>query len=129
MRTEYNIEEKFHAQIEQNPNLSYDGWRHYDRYFSESDFIESRNDLRTQKSFYQFLLCREWLSRCERSKTINKRLNSYGLKSIVQSAADAYVSNGTLILAAISIGFVFRRSNSRNCWFNILIPPVKEVGI
>ena len=58
------------------------------------------------ESVNQCSLCEEWLSGLNRRKTVNDRApSSYGLKHKVESWAGLYVTNGSLIAAAIHLGF------------------------
>lgn len=58
------------------------------------------------------LVC-AWLSRVGKSKTINKRHSSYGLKHYVERRyTPHYCSNGAFIVAAIHLGFDWVRSGS-----------------
>lgn len=56
-----------------------------------------------------FRLCCEWLSQCQRRKTVNEKLgSSYLLKHLVESWCEKYVSNGSLIAAAVHLGIPYK---------------------
>lgn len=66
----------------------------------------------------QFELCLEFLSQCGKSRKINPRHSSYGLKRYVEDATGQYVSNGAFIAAALYLGFAIQ-PDGPNCSINI----------
>ena len=53
-------------------------------------------------------------------ESFNRRHGSYGLKHMAEKWAGAYISNGALIAAALSLGYEARRfPGSPNCSFNM----------
>ncbi len=84
----------------------------------------------------QFELAWFYLSRQSRTKNINRRTGSYGLKHRAEGLnrkyglfepLGNYVSNGMLIAAACSLGFSVKSMgyNSYNAWLNISMRTVK----
>lgn len=64
---------------------------------------ENSDELLTEESIAQFLLCQKWLAEVETVKTVNNSSpSSYRLKHLVEKWAGIYISNGIFILAAIS---------------------------
>ncbi len=49
----------------------------------------------------------EWLAPIEKTKTLNQKRSSYGLKHLVERHYGRYCSNGSFIAAAIFMGFRF----------------------
>jgi len=71
----------------------------------EFDFQKYRNELLTDDACRQFNLAVAWLKQCPRTKTINRRKSSYGLKEEVEDWAHGYVGNGAFIAAALHLGY------------------------
>jgi hypothetical protein len=64
------------------------------------------------------LVC-QWLANLEKTKTINERHSSYGLKHMAARAI-GYVTNGVFIAAAVHCGFPYRlHPESPNVCFGI----------
>ena len=63
----------------------------------------------------------QWLSGAGKRKTINKRIDSYGLKHLFErSTGHQYLSNGALICSALICGFKFDVSDGGpNVFLNI----------
>lgn len=64
----------------------------------------------------------EWLEKHgETRTTINRTMNSYGWKHIVEKEIGVYVSNGVFIAAAIHSGFEYKIAapDSPNAYFNL----------
>lgn len=60
-----------------------------------------------------------WIApRFEKSKRINKKISSYGLKHIVERCMGEYVGNGELIAAMLLCGFEYE-ADGINAWFNL----------
>jgi len=71
-------------------------------------------------------ICKAWLQKYAiKCKTMNTRDYSYSLKHQVEysrldSGGDYYVSNGSLILAALELGYSYKRvGDSPNAVFNL----------
>ncbi len=69
-----------------------------------------------------------WLSLCNRTRTVNQRVSSYGLKHEAERWCrtqghddGGYISNGALLMAAYRLGFHVRRCSGRspNAFINI----------
>lgn len=63
----------------------------------------------------------QWIStNMVKVSAINRRNSSYGLKHVCEKDI-GYVSNGEFIIAAILLGYKYKRcaSNSQNCWVNM----------
>jgi len=68
----------------------------------------------------EFGRARCWLAGRARRLTVNRGRTSYSWKHVAELAEGAYVSNGSLIAAALADGFpVGRRSGSLNAWLGI----------
>lgn len=66
-------------------------------------YCDTSEDMLKDDLLMQFLLCKEWLERCQVIKTINHRHSSYGYKHFVENWASRYISNGAFIAAAIAL--------------------------
>lgn len=84
----------------------------------------------------EFLLCQAeactrvcgWLEDKKKTKTINRRHSSYGLKHIAETEI-GYIGNGAFIAAAIFMGFPYRINNeSINPSFGISERSLKAIG-
>lgn len=98
-------------------------------------FAEGRADLVSEGSVEAFLLSLAFVQRVERTKTVRPATNSYWLKHIAENytcsypdgeeLGPRYVSNGSLIAAAIYAGFQLKTSvddygyDSMNAGFNM----------
>ncbi|MBL8236470.1 MAG: hypothetical protein JNM66_03570 [Bryobacterales bacterium] len=65
----------------------------------------SRAHLLTDFGVEQFELARTWLRKYHRRQSINRRCSSYTWKHQAENEEGAYISNGALIAAALSLGF------------------------
>ena len=81
---------------------------------------------RTPPDQREVAVCKRWLRRhAAPQEKINHRTNSYGLKHLVEiercvRGGDYYVSNGSLIAAAIALGYRPKRiGDSPNAAFNM----------
>jgi len=63
----------------------------------------------------QFELCLEFLSQCGKSRKINRRRSSYGLKRYVEEHFGQYVSNGAFIAAALYLNFAIEPDGPNAC--------------
>jgi hypothetical protein len=110
--------------LEREPLLSDNGFKQLRGRRSqaehEAQFIRWGEDMREPRSLAQFTAARGWLGQFSKTKALNRRGTSYGLK---HCAADdiGYTTNGTFIGAAIAEGFTVRcvEFGSPNAWFNI----------
>ena len=60
------------------------------------------------------------MSLIDKTKSINRRVNSYSLKHIAEKYTGRYISNGSLILAALYMGFDIKQfENTPNAVFNM----------
>ena len=88
------------------------------------EFQANRAKLLTPLGIDEFLLAREYLSYYPCRRSINYRASSYGLKHGAErfhherGVAGAYVGNGSLIAAALDMGFNYR-AEGPNAYFNI----------
>lgn len=94
--------------IEREPRLTYFGIGVYaENRKRAADVDREFNLLRTQllspEGLAEVDLCERWLSE---GQDLDKR-NSYGLKHEVENWADAYISNGALIAAALGLGYEY----------------------
>lgn len=87
----------------------------------EAEFAENRAALLDDRVAEEFVRAAEFLSRFGRRKTINTKRGSYGLKHDAERYAGDYVANGTLIAAALALGFAAKPTHwdSPNAYFNI----------
>lgn len=60
----------------------------------------------------------------DKTKSINKKQSSYGLKHLVERNIDAYVSNGELIASMIICDYKYK-VDGINCYFNVTTNSVK----
>jgi hypothetical protein len=58
-------------------------------------------------------ICRDFLDRCDRTKTA--RVDSYGLKHIIERWAGDYVSNGACLQAAVDLGLLIKPYGRGSC--------------
>ncbi|GGA34773.1 hypothetical protein [Okeania sp. KiyG1] len=77
----------------------------------------------------QFLLCREWLSKVDKTETFNTNQGSYSYKHMVEGCFRRYVCNGAFIAAAISLGIPIQRCrlNNPNVYLKISQESVNEM--
>lgn len=87
----------------------------------EAKFTENRAALLEDYVAEEFVRAADFLSRFGRRKTINTKRGSYGLKHDAERFARGYVANGTLIAAALALGFTAKPTHwdSPNAYFNI----------
>jgi hypothetical protein len=86
-----------------------------------SKFAEKRDEMLDTFAADEFARAIAYLSRFGRRKTINLKSSSYGLKHGAERFSGGYVANGTLIAAALALGFSARPTHpdSPNAFFNI----------
>jgi hypothetical protein len=80
-------------------------------------FRHERERIREPQSLAQSMAARSWLRRFSKTKALNRRGTSCGLKHYAEDDI-GYVTNGVFIAAAIAEGFTARRTGP-NAWFNI----------
>jgi hypothetical protein len=81
-------------------------------------------------NFKEFKICCNWLSKFQQVKT--PQLSSYYLKHVVEKLAGEYVSNGSLIAAAIHLKIpmkLYPDSPNVNIAISKKSPFLKQVGI
>jgi hypothetical protein len=99
------------------PRLTSFGFGSYDPKNFERDREELRNDLAG------FQAACVYLSRVNKTKSINMAVSSYGYKHRVEDMGYPYLFNGTFIAAAIHMGYkIDTRSDTPNAAFNIFDP-------
>lgn len=65
----------------------------------------------------------------KKTKTINRRDSSYGIKHKVERNTDLYITNGELIAAMILEGYRFKRDWTKiNCNFNVSTSSLKKLN-
>lgn len=94
--------------IEREPRLTYFGLGVYAEKRKQSADVDREFDLlRTQllspEGLAEVALCEQWLIE---GQNLDDR-GSYGLKHDVENWADAYISNGALIAAALGLGYEY----------------------
>lgn len=89
-----------------------------------TELAQSREEMFEQRSIDQFESCCNWLRSFPKTKSINRRVTSYGLKHLAERDID-YVTNGIFIAAAIAEGFRFERVGP-NAVFNIAMAAVRR---
>ena len=110
--------------LEREPQLNDGGFRQFggSRTQAERDaeFIRWRESIREPRSLAQFMAARGWLRQFSKTKTLNRRGSSYGLKHRAEHDI-GYVTNGVFIAAALAEGFTVRLTDpgSPNAFFNI----------
>lgn len=110
--------------LEREPQLSDNGFKQLDRARpraeQDAEFLKWRESIREPRSLAQFMAARDWLSQFRKTKALNRRGSSYGLKHWAEDDI-GYITNGVFIAAAIAEGFTVRRTDpgSPNAWFNI----------
>lgn len=87
----------------------------------EAKFAENRAALLHDRVAEEFVRAVDFLSRFGRRKTINTKRGSYGLKHDAERFTGDYVANGTLIAAALALGFTAKPAygESPNAYLNI----------
>jgi len=89
------------------------------------DFERDREELRNDLAGFQAACV--YLSRVNKTKSINKAVSSYGYKHRVEEMGYPYLLNGTFIAAAIHMGFkIDTRMDTPNAAFNISDPLYKK---
>ncbi len=92
------------------------------------ELAKARENTLTEDNASQFERCCRWLSMVKRRASINSNVgSSYGLKHQVENYwakhfpdEDRYIANGMFIIAAIHLGFKFKRiDDGPNAYFNI----------
>jgi len=123
-------DQDLHDVVDKTPALGVNGFR-YDAFHrgktSEeklSIFEGERREIRLLHR--EFKLCCNWLTGCEKRKTLNVDWGSSSMKNAVerwamrQGIQDNYVSNGAFIAAAIHMGFeCVPAFDSPNALFNV----------
>jgi len=111
---------KIHTILKCNPQLCCGGIvsPNNPNYRSEESFMSSRRYLRNASDEIE-RACK-WLSLIEKTKQINRRLSSYGLKRIAERYTGGYIANGSFILAALYMDFDIKQiRDSPNAALNV----------
>jgi len=87
--------------------------------FSHSDKEEDQIDKTQLEHIIRFI--EMWF---DKTKSINKKQSSYGLKHLVERNIDTYVSNGELIASMIICDYKYK-ADGINCYFNVNTNNVK----
>lgn len=129
--------EHFKRAIEQEPSLSDSGVnsivtiRHSRKVDSQTAKVQLEIERkRFLSNFQEFEICCSWLSKFQKVKT--PQLSSYYLKHVVEKLAGEYVSNGSLIAAAIHLKIPMKfypDSPNVNIAISKKCPYLKQVGI
>ena len=99
-------------------DFAFGGYRTRYEYPTREQFEQGRVDL--LHSLEDFHIVRAFLLPVPKWDKFNRRFTSYTWKHIVERWAYEYISNGSLIVAAISLGFrVERVGDTPNAWLNI----------
>lgn len=92
------------------------------------DFEREREELRNDLAGFQAACV--YLSRVNKTKSINTTVSSYGYKHRVEEMGYPYLFNGTFIAAAIHMGFKIDTSmDTPNAAFNIYDPLHEKYGL
>jgi len=87
--------------------------------FSHSEKEEDQIDKTKLEHIIRFI--EMWF---DKTKSINKKQSSYGLKHLVERNINTYVSNGELIASMIICDYKYK-VDGINCYFNVNINNVK----
>jgi hypothetical protein len=87
--------------------------------FSESDKEDDQIDKNELEHIINFIELR-----FDKTKSINKKRSSYGLKHLVERNINTYVSNGELIASMIICDYKYK-VDGINCYFNVTTNSVK----
>jgi hypothetical protein len=101
-------------------------------------FQNARLEMLSDSSIVEFLRSYSFVSRIPHTRTITKKIDSYGLKHIAEKVSFTYpdgeespahyVSNGNLICAALHAGFYYKGyPGSPNVNFNMLTKAVDDL--
>ena len=105
-------QEQLDKVMQDYPDLTSNGFESSDKY--RQDREELRNDLAG------FQAACVYLSRVNKTKSINMAVSSYGYKHRVEDMGYPYLFNGTFIAAALHMGFkIDTRPDTPNAAFNI----------
>lgn len=87
----------------------------------EARFLTSRVEMLAEHGIDEFIRAAAFLSEFDRRKSMNRKRSSYGLKHEAERMSGDYVANGTMIAAALAMGFSAERTHagSPNAHFNI----------
>lgn len=107
--------------MERCPTLGTFGFGTYGQYHPDFPRENAEELIRDREallgSLNQFRIACKWLSKVEKSSSINHSRSSYGLKHEVERCYGAfYCSNGTFIAAAIFMGFDWVQEGPYACF-------------
>jgi len=109
--------------MQEHPRLTSNGFESS----KSKDFDKYREELRNDLAGFQAACV--YLSRVNKTKSINTTVSSYGYKHRVEDMGYPYLFNGTFIAAAIHKGFKMdTRSDTPNAAFNISDPLHEKFG-
>lgn len=103
-------ETRLRSVMEQYPLLTHFGFGEYGQPFIATK--QGRNDL--LKATDEINRARAWLKTQQQRVSINPKHSSYGLKHVAERAAGGYISNGSLIAAALMEGWKVQRIDLDN---------------
>lgn len=119
--------------LDEDADLSYFGIGIFDngRGLSFIDRQKKLSKLREEllNSHEEFTAACEWFKTQKIIKNFNRKRTSYGIKHDAERAMNRYISNGTLIAAAVHMGFKYQKIRfgiSPNVYFNISQTTLKE---
>jgi hypothetical protein len=107
--------------MQEHPRLTSNGFESS----KSKDFERNRQELKNDLAAFQAACV--YLSRVNKTKSINMVVSSYGYKHRLENMGYPYLFNGTFIAAAIHMGFkIDTRSDTPNAAFNISDPLYKK---
>lgn len=138
----YSEWKKVQAVAKRHPWLNYHGyfdsklsWLGYCRSMRIADTTWTRHQWKKKDYLDQIYRSRYWLSQCEFTKTLNRRQSSYAYKHGVENwwrrtqeklelspVRSCYVSNGCLIMAALTLGLNFSHKWGDDYSLNVALP-------
>jgi hypothetical protein len=92
--------------LENYPHLTVEGFA------SKPNPSSPEKELLEPQALEQFILCQEWLSKCDRVSYLNTDYNSYNYVQMVNNWGEQEVSNGAFIAAAVSLEIPFESVRS-----------------
>jgi hypothetical protein len=138
----YSEWKKVQAAAKKHPWSNYHGY--FDSKLSWLKYCSSMQIANTAWSVHQWknkdfldqvYRSRYWLSQCEFIKTLNRRHSSYGYKHGAENwwgrvqktfelspVRSSYISNGCLIMAALTLGLNFSNRWGGQCSLNVALP-------
>ncbi len=122
--------------IKREPRLTHFGLGVYDErrkpeHVVAREFNEDRERLLSDDGLAEVATCAAWLQLQQPIKSMNRRHTSLGYKHMVESwvaakRGDQYIANGSLIAAALGLGFEWA-SVGPNVYFNLSERRLKKI--